>query len=155
MKVEKVRSVSVARAHARVPADASTKISEGRARPGTRSSNTPRCHPAFFLVLFDTLIDVLQNVGRTVVEPKGGIEGRYLVVWKQWALLTFTQRRGEALQVNISAGEGLQKVLRCFREVPELFADLSIGPCLQSGTPRYSEDVRPLLQLGDRVANDT
>lgn len=143
----------MARARARVPADASTKISEGRARPGTRSSNTPRCYPAFFLVLFDTLIDTLQYVGRTVVEPKGGVEGRPLAVCKHWTLLTSAQRRGEALQVNISAGEGLQKVRRCFEDVLELFTDLSTGPCLQPWTPRYPEDVRLPLQFRQHVAN--
>ena len=73
------------------------KISEHAPEPGTRNGSTPRCYPALFLVLFDTPIDILQYVGRTVVEPEGRIEGKSVTVCKHCTLANIrTEARGSS-----------------------------------------------------------
>ena len=54
-----------------------------------------------------------QHVCRAAPQPKGGVEGRiFLRAVSACTADEISQRRGEALRVNISAGEGLQDVLK-------------------------------------------
>lgn len=54
---------------------------------------------------------ILHHVGCSTAKPKGRVAGMPSSFLLETVNLTNTQRRGEALRVNISAGEGLQQVL--------------------------------------------
>ena len=47
-----------------------------------------------------------------LLNPKAESRASYLRITQSICLLIYIQRRGEALKVNISAGEGLQDVLK-------------------------------------------
>jgi hypothetical protein len=77
-----------------------------------------------------------------LLNPKAESRVSHAMFMYAAAYLTNTQRRGEALRVNISAGEGLQQVSYGAYGVENVMLKLVTGARLKFGTPRDTKDVR-------------
>ena len=61
---------------------------------------------------FLSLLTIIVMSATQLLNPKAESRASLLRITESICLLTCIQRRGEALKVNISAGEGLQDVLK-------------------------------------------
>lgn len=85
---------------------------KARARDRTTSTTPPIAFNYVHPIILDA-VELSQNVCRAASESESRVKSTNETPQSSWRRLTrCLQRRGEALKVNISAGEGLQDVLK-------------------------------------------
>lgn len=113
------------------------------AQAQAHAKSTPR-HTPTTITKHPPIRDAVHHVGCTATQSQGRVEGVLApAVAASSEMLTSPQRRGEALSVNIAAGEGLQQVCDApYEPIALTGAKIATGARFQPGTPRHTQDVR-------------